>query len=419
MRFSLYGKVDARLVIDGRATVQTFDFDKVIDRQGTNALAIEGFEDYLFGRPCPITERRDLLQLWVADMQFACPPAAVEAMRERLSHPIFGYTANFDDCLFDVFNRWCSSHFDWQVKRDEMQVSLGVIPALFTLVELTCGPEDKVITLSPSYGYFQKAAHHSGAQLITSPLLKCGNDYSIDFDDFARKVADVRVKLFFFCHPHNPTGRVWTPDECETLHQICKAHDVLILSDEVHCDLLRQGISHRPLASQFPNCDNIVTCMAPSKTFNLAGMMTAQIIIPNPELRSRWKQRHPLFANPLGLAAAQGAYRDGEEWLNQLRTYIDGNFNALGDFLERTLPNAGFKIPAATYLAWIDLSSYVPSGTNLTRLLLEQAGVIVEGGEMFVENADGMVRINVACPRSILMEALDRIAHAVQSARFS
>lgn len=406
--------MDPRLVIYGQVIVQIFDFDKVIDREGTNAFAVDGFEDYLFGTPYPIKDRRKLQPLWVADMQFACPPAAIEAMHERLRHPIFGYTANFDNSLFDAFNSWCSRQFKWQVKREEMQVSLGVIPALFTLVELTCGPADKVITFSPSYGYFQKAAHYSGAQLVTSPLVKSGNDYSIDFDDFARKVADARVKLFFFCHPHNPTGRVWTPDECETLYELCKAHDVLIVSDEVHCDLRRQGISHIPLASQFPNCQNVITCMAPSKTFNLAGMMTAQIMIPDPKLRERWKQRHPVFANPLGLAAAQGAYQDGEEWLNQLRTYIDGNFNALSDFLERTLPNAKFKIPAATYLAWIDLSAYAPLGTNFTRLLLEQAGVIVEGGEMFVDNAEGMVRINVACPRSILMEALPCIESALK-----
>lgn len=397
----------------------TFDFDKVIDRRGTNALALDGFEDYLFGEPYPITGKRELLPLWVADMQFACPPAAIEAIQERLSHPIFGYTANFDDRLFDAFNRWCSLRYDWQVSREDMQVSLGVIPALFTLVELTCESADKVIALSPSYGYFQKAAHHGKAQLITSPLVKCGNDYSIDFDDFARKVADAKVKLFFFCHPHNPTGRVWTDDECATLLQICIAHDILIVSDEVHCDLLRQGVEHRPLASQFPDCRNIVTCMAPSKTFNLAGMMTAQIIIPDPKLRARWKQRHPVFANPLGLAAARGVYQDGQGWLDQLRIYLDGNYNALVAYLERSLPNAGFTLPAATYLAWIDLSAYVPSGMNLTRLLLERAGVIVEGGEMFVDNAKGMIRINVACPRSVLMEALDRIGQAVKSIQIS
>lgn len=393
--------------------VGRFNFDSLIDRRGTNALALEGYADYLFGdgpRP-PIPD--ELIPMWVADMQFTAPQAVIDAISARVAHPVFGYTGHFDDTLFAAFNRWCDSRYGWSAHREHMQLSLGVIPALFTLVDLICQSGDKVLTLSPAYGFFSKASNRNGVQLITSALIMDEWYPRIDFDDFSQKVRDPRVRLFFLCHPHNPTGRAWTANELIRLADLCAENDVLIVSDEVHCDLLRSGGVHTPLAKLRPHAKNIVTCMSPSKTFNLAGLMTAMIVIPDERLRNAWKEAHYPFFNPLGLAAAIGAYDGAAAWLEQLKEYLDANFVALKELLETKLPLARFCIPEATYLAWIDVSAYFPNECNLTRFFIQQSGVILEGGDMFIDNGQGAIRLNVACPKSQLLLAADKIVQAV------
>lgn len=397
----------------------TYDFDKLIDRKGTNALAQDGFDDYLFGsdrEPANLQcSREDLISMWVADMQFAVPSAALDAMAERLQHPVFGYTMNFDETLYSAFHTWCVERYDWSFPREEMQTSLGVIPSLFALIDYVCKPGEKILTLTPSYGYFKRAADHHGRELITSPLIQIDGDYGIDFEDFEAKVSDPAVKLFFLCHPHNPIGKAWSDTELRRMGEICLANGVVIVSDEIHCDLLRKGKRHTPLAKLFPGEKDIITCMAVSKTFNLAGMMLATIIIPDPELRTIWKRRHYPFVNPVSLSAATGAYRHGGPWLEALREYLDGNFALVDEFLNEHLPGAVFRIPDATYLAWIDLGSYFPAPTNLTKFFLEKAGVILEGGEMFVENGGNRIRLNLACPKSQVLTAMERIREALKS----
>lgn len=396
----------------------SFDFDKPISRKGTNALAEDGFENYLFGTEplvpplqVPATE---LISMWVADMQFAVPDAAIDAIRTRLSHPIFGYTMNFDNQLYDAFVAWCKRYYGWQFDREQMQVSLGVIPALFGLVEYVCNPGDKVLSLTPSYGYFKHATVLQDREFETSPLRRKDNgDYEIDFEDFENKVRDPAVKLFFLCHPHNPTGRIWTEDELRRMGNLCLANGVKIISDEIHCDLTRVGVTHVPLAKLFPQSKEIVTCMAVSKTFNLAGMMIATVIIPDPELRAAWQRKHYPFVNPLSLAAATGAYRDGHSWLEALRQYLDDNFAFMKRYLSQELPKARFQIPQATYLAWVDLGAYFDGSINLTRFFLEKAGLVLEGGEMFIENGAQYVRLNLACPRKQVEEALRNLVLAV------
>ncbi|OHV24722.1 putative C-S lyase [Rhizobium sp. RMa-01] len=399
----------------------SFDFDRIISRHGTNALSAEGFESYLFGggenAAVVSVPRSDLISMWVADMQFAVPPAAIDAMTERLKHPIFGYTMNFDDGLYDVFGDWCLKRYDWRVEREEMQVSLGVIPALFSLVDYICAPNEGVLTLTPAYGYFKHAANQRGRTLVTSPLLEVDGSYAIDFCDFEQKASDPAVKLFFLCHPHNPTGRVWTDEELRRLGEICIANGVKIVSDEIHCDLLRKDRRHTPLTKLFPGCRDIITCMAVSKTFNLAGMMIATVVIPDADLRAVWRKHHYPFVNPISLAAAIGVYRNGEPWLEELRDYLDGNFALVSEFLRWRLPQADFQIPDATYLAWVDLSAYLPASLNLTRFFIETAGVILEGGEMFVENGRQRIRLNLASPRSQVLRGLERICDAISSLR--
>ncbi len=396
----------------------SYNFDDIIDRSNTNALAKDGYAGYLFPPDAPAIQlshaEEDLISLWVADMAFASAPAAHAAIQARLQHPILGYTALFGSDYYNAFVNWTRKQYGWTFAQEALQLSLGVIPALFDLVDVICAPDEKIITLTPAYGYFKHAVDYNNRTLVKSPLVEQDGHFTIDLNDFQSKVADPEVKLFFLCHPHNPTGRLWTEAELRSVAELCFAHDVTIVSDEIHCDLVRNGKQHLPLAKLYPNESKIITCMAPSKTFNLAGMMFANIIIPDPELRARWQARTEPFANPLSLAAAQGVYTNGEQWLRDLKTYLDQNLADMQAILAAELPAAKFTIPDATYLAWVDLSAYVPAGTNLTRLFLEKAGVIVEGGEMFVADGDGWFRINVACPNAVLREGLARIIALVQ-----
>ncbi|RWO48631.1 MAG: putative C-S lyase [Mesorhizobium sp.] len=394
----------------------TFDFDRIIPRTATNAVAEDGFENYLFGSDADLklpVPRSELISMWVADMQFAAPQAALDAMTERLAHPIFGYTMNMGDELYDAFHPWCVERYDWRFEREALQVSLGVIPALYALAEYLCAPGDKILTLTPAYGYFQRAAVQTGHELVSSALVLKDGLYEIDFVDFEAKVKDPSVTLFFLCHPHNPTGRAWTEHELRRVGELCFANGVRVVSDEIHADLLRRGKRHLPLAKLFPDSKGIVTCMAVSKTFNLAGLMLATVIIPDPSLRAQWRERHYPFVNPISLAAAVAVYTDGGAWLDALRTYLDENFRMVAAFLGQHLQQARFKIPDATYLAWVDLSAYFPRPINLTRFFLEKAGVVLEGGEMFVSNGGCHVRLNIACPRPVLSSALMHIHQAL------
>lgn len=397
----------------------SFNFDQKIDRRNSNALAVEGYKDYLFGGKniVPKSEeyQKELISMWVADMQFSTVPIIVEAIKKRLEHPVFGYTMNFDNELYKVFHEWSMKKYNWSFEEEEMLVALGVIPSLYDLIDCICKEDEKIITMTPAYGFFKHAATYHKKDLIISKLVEEKGDYFIDYEDFEIKVSDPNVKLFFLCHPHNPTGRVWSEDELLKLGKICLKHNVIVVSDEIHCDLLRVGKKHTPLAKLFPDEKNIITCMAPSKTFNLAGMMVSITIIRDKKLREVWRERTYPFINPLGLAAATAAFKDGYEWLEELRKYLDNNFFFLDSFIKKYLPKASFKIPGATYLAWINLEDYFQDSTiNLTQYFVENAGVILEGGEMFVDNGGVSIRLNLACPKSQIELTLKQIYKAIK-----
>ena len=394
-------------------------FDQIIDRRNTNALAQEGYEGYLFdGDELNLTcVQDDLIHMWVADMALAAPQAAIDAMAERLQHPIFGYTCHFDDVYYDAFRSWTEKRHGWTFPREQLVISSGVIPALYKLVEMFCCAGEKVLTLSPAYGFFKHATVSGGAVLETSPIKEVDGRHEVDVEDLRLKASDPATKLMFLCHPHNPTGRVWTENELRQIAEICFENDVVIVSDEVHCDLLRKDCSHIPLAKLYPESKSIVTCMAPSKTFNLAGLQLASVIIPDADTREKWMRDSLPFLNPISFAGACGAYRGGEMWLEDLRSHLDTNFEILSAFLDEHLPSARFQIPEATYLAWIDLSAYFPEPINLTRFFAEKAGVVLEGGEMFVADGGQCIRLNIACPADVVERALMRMADAVNSKR--
>lgn len=391
-----------------------YNFDEIIERRNTSCMNTDGFRQYIFHADetmkFPYGDD-EFIRMWIADMEFATPDCIINAIKERLNQRIFGYTRIFGTEYYKTFSEWTEKLYDWTFPKKDLYTSHGVIPALYELTAYVCNPDDKVLIMTPSYAYFKYAAEHNGIAYVCSDLKdpKKNGHYEIDFEDFQRKAEDPAVKLFFFCNPHNPTGRIWNEAELRRIADICFENNVLIISDEIHCDLIRTGYKHTPLAKLYPDSDQIITCMAPSKTFNTAGLQFSNIIIPNENVKKCWLKWHNFDENPLSLAGAMGAYKGGYDWLMELRKYLDNNFVFTKKYLEAHLPQAVFCIPEATYLGWVDIGAYIDKDTNLPLLFAEKAGVLLEGGDMFVQNSDTYIRLNVACPRAVLKEGLRRI----------
>lgn len=399
-----------------------YDFDEIIDRRGTNALNTDGFRGYIFkdfaGKKKFPFKDEEFIRMWVADMEFAAPPEVCQAMKDRIDRRIFGYTVLCDDSYYKIFSGWCQKMYDWEFPKEELTFSSGIIPALYQFVEDLVKDDEKVLMTTPSYGFFQHAAEYSGKEYVCSSLRRDEDDtYTIDFDDFARKAADPKMKLVIWCNPHNPTGRVWTADELKRVADIVEANDLWIISDEIHCDLLRSGVRHIPMAKIMDTYPKLITCMSASKTFNLAGLMFSNVIIRDPKLRRTFVKHDKNVGdlNPISLAAHEAAYEYGGEWLTQLRAYLDGNFHYVHDSLNAKLPRISFKIPQATYLAWVDMNPYLGDVSDLPDFFANQAGVLLEGGDrLFVGNAKGFIRLNLAMPRAVVEKGLQRIYEAIR-----
>lgn len=393
-------------------------FDEIIDRSGTNALAHEGFWPYLFPdrTPEPLAyPEEDLVRMWVADMSFATPPFILDAIKARVDRRILGYTRRFDPQYHQSFADWTERHYGWHCKAEHLVTANGVIPALYDLVKMICAPDEQVLFVTPSYAYFQHAVDEAHLTAVHSDLLNDNGFFRLNFSDLEAKAADPKTTLCIFCNPHNPTGRVWTPEELRRVADLIEKYDLRVISDEIHCDLLRRDQRHTPLAKVMHDDRCCITCMAPSKTFNMAGMMLSNIVIPDDALRNMWLTRQNGMENPLSLAAVQAAYTHGDAWLQDLQQYLDDNFAFTAAFLHDHLPRAVFTIPQATYLAWIDLSAYVGGIDDVTYFFAREAGVLLEADRMFVRNAEGFVRLNLACPRHILEKGLWRIAKSLSA----
>ena len=387
-----------------------YNFDEIIDRSGTSATKMESLP-----KGCP----DDALPLWVADMDFACAEPILKALHERIDKKIFGYTMyDTDECLGAVVN-WYKKRYGWEEKKENLFFCGGIVSAYAVLLNLLTKEGEGVVIQRPIYYPFTMKANSNGRQIVDSPLIYADGNYTIDFDDLDKKMAEPNNKVLVFCSPHNPAGRVWTEEEIRKVVDICKKYDKWIICDEIHCDLLRCGMTFHPILKVAPDyADRIAVCTAPSKTFNLAGMKTSNIVIHNKELQAAWKDLigGKLSMNgsgTLGLTAMIAAYNEGEEWLEQLKEYLDGNFAYIDAFLKEHLPKAHMVPSEGTYLAWIDFNGYVDGDAEkLEEIMQKKARVALDEGYIFGDAGRGFERINIATPRSVVEDCMDRILRA-------
>lgn len=394
-----------------------YDFDQVVDRtRSDSGKWSPSYLKFRFGH-------EDLLPLWVADMDFPCPQAVVDALVERARHGIYGYAAA-TDAYYQSIVEWNLRRHDWQIDKDWLLFTPGVVPALNYCIQAFCLPGDRVIIQSPVYPPFAKAVVNNGCQVADNPLKKEGGKHVMDFEGLEAIVKDPRTRLMLMCNPHNPVGRVWTEKELKEVGRICIENDVLVVSDEIHSDLIMKGHQHIPFANLSEDLAAItITCTAPSKTFNLAGLKSANMVVSHEGLRSRLasilENNGVKSGNLFGLKALEVAYREGEEWLDQVLAYIEGNFDYLGDYLTQYLPEVGFEKPEGTYLAWLDFSALGMSTQALEDWLHREPKLALNQGYTFGSGGELFLRVNVACSRTILEEALNRLTASVKKWRIN
>jgi cystathionine beta-lyase len=396
-------------------------FDEEIDRRGTNSLKWEFAQqeedplrweqtDRFFG------EGR-ILPMWVADMDFCCPEPVVKALVARAQKGIYGYTFPTDSFYQSVVG-WMARRHRWEIAPQWICITPGVVPALNMLVRSFISPGDRVLIQPPVYYPFYSAIENNGGEVVTNPLIYEGDRYRTNYADLAEKAKDPQVKMAILCSPHNPVGRVWTKDELLHFGDICIKNNVLVVSDEIHGDLVYKGHRFTPFAKiSHDFAQHSITCTAPSKTFNLASLLTSCIVIPNDDLRSRFMKillsNGLILASSFGVVAPQAAYDHGEEWLEQVLIYLQANLEYLETYVAEHIPQIRVVKPEATYLVWLDCRRLGLDRSALERLMREEAKVYLDEGYIFGQEGEGFERMNIACPRSVLAEGLDRIRRAI------
>jgi len=379
-----------------------YDFDQVRERRGSDSVKWKKYGN-------------EVLPLWVADMDFISAEPIQRALRQRVDHGFFGYTQPSQElCL--VIQERMKRIYQWKIQEAELFFLPGLVAGLNLSFYAFAGPEDEILIQPPVYPHFIKDPVIHGRRVVDPPLVQNGDTYEIDFDAFERMITE-RTKVFILCNPHNPVARVYTPKELERMAEICLRHHLIICSDEIHCDLLYPGYRHIPISTLSPEvADQTVTLMAPSKTYNLAGLSCGFAIIQNPELQKIWKNASLGFVpsmNIMGQVAALAAYKEGEEWLDQVLGYLKDNRDFLSRTIRDQLPGVGMTRMEATYLAWLDCRDSGISGKPFD-FFLKEAKVALNDGVEFGRGGEGFVRLNFACPRKTLTEALDRMAAALK-----
>jgi cystathionine beta-lyase len=385
-----------------------YNFDEVIDRKNTSCVKWDFAEQYF--------DANDILPMWVADMDFKTPDFIVDAVKKRAAHEIYGYTIR-PESYYSSMIKWIAKKHNWKIEKDWILFSPGIVPAVNMAVMAYTNPGDRIIVQPPVYFPFFSAVKDNGRQLVYNELKLENGRYNMDFDDLESKI-DNRTKMIIISNPHNPGGSAWTKEELTKLGEICIKNSILLISDEIHSDLVIPPFKHTVAANISEEIAKVtISMMAPSKTFNLAGMASSSVIISNPKLRNDFQvfldRVHVGMGNLFGMVASEAAYTHGEEWLNQMLNYVKGNLDYMEDFIKTNIPQLKMIRPEATYLVWLDFRALGLSNKDLKTLLLQKAKLGLNDGPVFGPGGDGFSRMNVACPRAYIVEAMNRLKKAV------
>ncbi|MDF3003258.1 MAG: aminotransferase [Bacillota bacterium] len=388
-----------------------YDFDEIIERKGTNCIK------YDFA--CERGKPDDLLPLWVADMDFRIPPEVVEALAEASQHGIFGYSeVKFP--YFEAVHNWLKEHIGWKTEASWLVKTPGVVFAISTAIRALTQTGDSILIQRPVYYPFTSVILENDRKLVNNPLIYENGRYQINFEDFESKIKENDVKLFVLCNPHNPVGRVWTAEELIRMGEICVRHQVTVVSDEIHADFIYPGHQHLVFSALRPEfADITITCTAPSKTFNLAGLQVSNIFISDKTLRREFRKEVGRTGygqmNTMGLIACQAAYEKGATWLQDLKEYLSGNLSFIREFLKKELPEVTLVEPEGTYLVWLDFQKLGLTEKELEHLIVDKAKLWLDEGTMFGPEGAGFQRFNIACPRATLEAAFHQLRDAIRS----
>lgn len=384
-----------------------YDFDKQIPRRGTDSYKWDS------------AKSGDVLPMWVADMDFHTAPAIVDALCRRVQHGIFGYT-RVPDSYYKAITDWFARRHSWAINREWIIYTSGVVPAVSAIIKALTVPGDKVLVQTPVYNCFFSSIRNNGCEIVTSPLVHTDNTFTIDYDDLEKKVADPKMKVMLLCNPHNPVGRIWRREELIRIGKICIRHEVTVVSDEIHCELVFPGHTYTPFASISDEfLRHSVTCISPSKAFNIAGLQIANIICADACRRAQIDRaindNEVCDVNPFGVIATQSAYNEGEEWLNQLIQYLHANYLYMQEFCREHLPNFPITLLEGTYLVWMDCRTLGIPSEDIEQQLVDKTGLWLNAGTMYGVEGEGFMRWNIACPRATLMEGLKRFMDFVRN----
>ena len=379
-----------------------YNFDEIIPRRGTNS--------YKWDTP----EEENVLPMWVADMDFRTAPAIIETLRRRVEHGIFGYT-KVPQNYYDAIVSWFINRHQWEIDSQWIIYTSGVVPAISAIIKAMTIPGDKIIVQTPVYNCFYSSIRNNGCRMIANNLIYQEGRYTIDFDDLELKAADPETKLLLLCNPHNPVGRVWTSEELQRIGDICLQNGVFIIADEIHCELTYEGHNYTPFASLSEEFRlRSATCISPSKAFNLAGLQIANIVAADGNIRSRIDRaindNEVCDVNPFGVIATIAAYEKSEEWLDALRKYLWENYTYVRYFFKRHLPQYSVLPLEGTYLVWIDCRAAGIGSDNITSCLQNKQKLMVNSGTLYGPGGEGFIRLNIACPRKLLIDGLVRLA---------
>lgn len=387
-----------------------YDFDSCIDRHDTDCLKYD-FSKERMGRD-------DLLPLWVADMDFRLPEEILDDLRKRIDHGIFGYT-DPKDTYFDALDGWTRKHYHYSVEKKWVTLAPAVVYALAVCIKAYSAPGEKILIQQPVYYPFGEAIRDNDRVLVDSPLKLISGHYEMDFEDLEKKLSDPELKLFILCNPHNPVGRVWTKDEITRVADLCLKYDVILVSDEIHCDFIYPGYEFKSLLTLDPSYrDHLVILHSPSKSFNIAGLQIANAIIPDETLRLKYRRANASNgysqANIMGQKALVSVYTKGENWHRELLLYLEENLKYVRSFIGKELPGVRLIEPEGTYLIWVDFSGLGLSDEELEDLIVDKAHLWLDPGSIFGPETAQFQRFNIACPRKTLEQAFDQLKAAIE-----